>query len=90
LAMSWSVSLIGTPEKVAAAVEEYGDKLQGQSKVEYQDAAPHLAALVRQNFSTSNICVRLDASGSGYTQDGKEVSRTAAVKLETFYAGILV
>lgn len=88
--MSWNVSMIGTPEKVAAALEEYAGTLSGQSKAEYEAAAPHLAALVRQNFAPTDIVVKIEAAGSGYTEGGVEKNRTVSVKLEYSYAKILV
>ena len=63
--MSWSVSFTGRPEKVAEAIEAESAKLSGQSKVEYDAAKPHLAALVRQNFARE---------GSGYNEPLIEVS----------------
>lgn len=85
--------MMGTPEKVAAALEEHAGTLTGQSKVEYEAAAPHLAALVRQNFSQVPLVIKLDAAGSGgsgYTEGGVEKNRSVAVKLEYSYAKILV
>jgi len=87
--MSWSVSMIGVPEKVAAALEEYAGSLSGQSKVEYEAAAPHLVALVRQNFAPTDILIKLEAGGSGYTEDGVEKNRSVSVKLEYSYTKVL-
>jgi hypothetical protein len=93
--MSWNVSMIGTPEKVAIALEEHAGTLTGQSRVEYEAAAPHLAALVRQNFAQTGMVVKVDANGSGQVQGGQaqggvDLSRSLSVKLEYSYAKILV
>lgn len=89
--MSWSVSFVGKPEKVAEAVEQYGGTLSGQSKEEYEAAAPHMAALARQNFAeVADVLVQLSASGSGYSKDGKMVNQSCAVELKTSYTKVLV
>jgi hypothetical protein len=88
--MSWNVSMIGTPEKVALALEEHAGTMTGQSKVEYEAAAPHLAALVRQNFAQVPLVVKVEASGHGQTEGGVELSRCVSVKMEYSYAKILV
>jgi hypothetical protein len=67
--MSWSFSAIGKPENIAKALDEHSATLSGQSKVEFDDALPHLKALALQNFNNVNPehCpnVRLEASGHG-------------------------
>lgn len=91
--MSWSISLVGTPEKVAEAVEQHAvaSGLTGQSKEEYEEAAPHLAALARQNSAEgASILIQLSASGSAYLKDGKKVNSTCAVELKTSFMKILV
>jgi predicted transcriptional regulator len=88
--MSWSVSMIGTPEKVAVALEEHAGTLTGQSKVEYEAAAPQLAALVRQNFAQVPMVVKIEAAGHGVTHGSEETSRCVSVKMEYSYAKILV
>lgn len=91
--MSWSVSMMGTPEKVAEALEKYGETLSGQSKVEYDAAAPHLAALVRQNYRKSPeypMVVTIAASGHGMTSGGEDVERCCSLRLEYSYSKILV
>lgn len=92
--MSWSLRLIGKPDAVAAALEKYSEGLTGQSKVEYDDAKPHLVGLVHQHFAepgTSYVLPILDleASGSGSAKDGKQMQRTCCVSLKTMW-GTLV
>ena len=49
--MSWSISFIGKPENVEKSQEANSEKLSGASKEEYDDAKPHLIAIVNQNFA---------------------------------------
>lgn len=86
--MSWSVSLIGTPSKVADALVSHSDTLQGQSKVEYDAAYPALVALVSQNFGNQGQLVKLSANGYGYASGDEQVSRNCAVTIESIY-GVL-
>ncbi len=88
--MSWSVQFIGTPEKVANALEEQSAKLEGQSKIEYDDALPHMKALVMQNFAGITPTVKITANGHGYaTTDGEQKQRHFVVSIEPAY-GVLV
>jgi hypothetical protein len=48
--MSWSIYKSGTPEEVITALEEQSNSIGGQSKEEYDEALPHLVALVKQNI----------------------------------------
>ena len=95
--MSWSISFLGRPEQVAQAIESYSDKLDGQSKVEYDDAKLHLAALVRQNFGDvlGISMLRIDASGYGQAkqvnegQPLRQVQRYLTLKIENLYATVV-
>ena len=67
--MSWSITLIGKPENIVAALKEQSEKLSGMSKTEFDDALPHLVGLVEQNFNTTTTAgpvINLTASGHGY------------------------
>jgi hypothetical protein len=85
--MSWSVQFIGKPEKVVEALNAESEKLNGQSKVEYDSALPHLVALVNENFGTG-YPVKLAASGHGTVYTDKS-DRQLTVSLESIY-GLLV
>lgn len=67
--MSWSLEFIGKPEIVSRALNEYSEKLTGESQKEYNDAKEHLIALVSQNcgeaFQNSNY-IEIKANGHGY------------------------
>jgi hypothetical protein len=93
--MSWSVSFFGTAEKVAEAIEAEGAKMTGQSKLEYEAAAPHLAALVRENFDKAEGAnpplIRISASGHGLANaEGGQVNRQCTVQLDRTYGKVLV
>jgi hypothetical protein len=84
--VSWSVSAAGTPAEVADKLEAYGAQLTGQSKLEFDEARPHLAALVGQNFHDATgearpPRVQLTAHGSGYAAGDRQVSRSCAVQI---------
>lgn len=83
--MSWSITFIGKPENVAIALEKESEKLNGQSKIEFDSALPHLIALVKENFGTYVPVIRLTANGHGVG----EVSRNCQVNLE-FLGGSIV
>ena len=93
--MSWNVSYVGHAEKVAEALEKHAEAtgMTGQSKAEYDAAAPHMAALVRQNYNENSeypLLVRISASGHGSVRDGKAVQNVVSVKLEYEYTKVLV
>jgi hypothetical protein len=82
--MSWSVSHTGTPQEVVGALREHSEGLSGQSKAEYEDALPHLVALVEQNFGREGEKpprLTLSAHGSGSSVDGKQLDRECCVNL---------
>lgn len=73
--MSWSFEAIGTPAKVAEALEAKSENISRNPddycRVEFDAAKPHLLALVNQNFSAPDQAykpvIRLRASGSACT-----------------------
>lgn len=85
--MSWSVSFIGKPEKVIEALTAYSEKMNGQSKVEYDSALPHLIGLMNENYGI-DYPVKLAASGHGTVYTDRS-DRQLAVSIETIY-GLLV
>lgn len=87
--MSWSVTFIGKPENVVNALEEQSAKMEGYSKVEYDSALPHLSGLVKENFGTPSMVIKLTASGHGYASDGKDINRQCTASLEMFYATLV-
>lgn len=87
--MSWSVLFIGEPEKVVKALNENSDKLSGYSKTEYDNALPHMVALVQQNFGNINQLVKIVASGHGYIENGVPKQSTLTCEVSQIY-GVLV
>ena len=93
--MSWSVSAVGEPEAVVRHLERYmADQAPNQSKSEYDEAKPHLVALVKQNYATpgapeyaKGALVSIEASGSGTcVRSGDtiaDVHRQCSVTLKT-------
>ncbi len=83
--MSWSLTYIGNPDKIVAALEANSAKLEGKSKEEYDEALPHLVALVKQNHNKAHEpALKLTANGHAY--DGHS---QCAVNLENL-GGTLV
>ena len=86
--MSWSISLVGTPEGVGRKLEEYAETLSGQSKEEFMDAKPHLQGLLSQVVKQN---VRLNANGHATFTGNADNAQTAktygmvSVALESFY-----
>jgi hypothetical protein len=87
--MSWSITFIGKPENIALALEEESTKLDGQSKLEYDSALPHLVALVKENFGNDKPIVKVAANGYGYAVGDEQKERYLAVSVERIY-GTLV
>lgn len=83
--MSWSVSLLGTPEGVSKKLDEIGTGMaDGQSKDEYMEAAPHLQGLIAQAVGP-NVNIKLAASGHATFTDGKKTYGNISVSLEILY-----
>ena len=80
--MSWTAQYVGKPEKVVEALEAQSAKMSGESKVEFDDALPHLIGLVKENFGFGYL-VKLVASGHGQT--GEKPTRQLTVSLELIY-----
>ena len=87
--MSWSIGFIGTPEKIAEAIDKHSEQLHDYSKEEFDDAKEHLKALVKQNFGSPGSIYKLTASGHGTKIDCKPAHRTLSCQIEGVY-GILV
>lgn len=88
--MSWSICLIGEPDKIAEALASKSEKMEGQSKVEFDDALPHMQALVKQNFGNEGTLVKLTASGHGYAVDGVQKNRTFSAAIELNHGVVVV
>ena len=84
--MSWSVRLVGTPERLCAALEAEAAKQSGQSKLEFEAALPALKALVAQNFNNrpegKPVVLRLVASGHGFAKENHGPNGTAVEQVD--------
>jgi hypothetical protein len=85
--MSWSIQFIGKPEKVVEALQKQSESMNGESKVEYDSALPHLAGLVKENFGY-DYAVKIVAAGHGMA-GGEKPNRQLTASIELIY-GLLV
>jgi len=86
--MSWHFKAIGTPAKLAERLEKETENHHGQCLVEYNDAKPHLLGLLSQVFladASVQPLIDLEASGSGYSKDGKQADRSISVSLKQIH-----
>jgi hypothetical protein len=67
--MSWSIGLIGTPEKIVAALQDQSTKLSGNSKSEFDGVLPHISELLKFNYNNSQTPV-VKITASGHAGDG--------------------
>lgn len=86
--MSWSIVFIGKPKQVVEAMQKETDTMSGASKTEYEQALPHLAALIGQNFAIPETewnppTMRISANGHGVFNEGKQVNNQLRVTIET-------
>lgn len=81
--MSYSVTFIGTPEKIVEALEEYSTKISGPSKEEYENALPSIVALVKLNKSTYPSLLKVGAYGHASSVEGKVIQSTCGVIIES-------
>jgi hypothetical protein len=63
--MSFSFSKIGTAKQLAEAIDRQSEQLTGDSKSEFDEAAPHLKGLLALNCGehNENSAMHLEASG---------------------------
>lgn len=87
--MSWSVQLVGVPEKIAAELDAYEATLTGQSQVEFQEAKPHLQGLIRGNVGQFGL-LQLNAGGHATINNGEKTYGTVVVTLQTMSGKVCV
>lgn len=61
--MSWIINVTGKPKDVVIKLEDHSNLINGQSKIEFDAALPHIVGLVNENFGTEIITI--SASGHG-------------------------
>lgn len=90
--MSWSISFVGKAAKVKAAVDENSSKLTGQSLAEYQEAKPHLMALIDQNITPDDGGQVISIKASGHANigvGGTKTSSTCSVEIKQEYMNLV-
>lgn len=90
--MSWSVTFIGKPANIVAALQKQSEQLTGQSKTEYDAALPHLVGLVQANHHVEEQytpVLQLQANGHAYVKDEVTQYSNCQVQL-TVISGTLV
>lgn len=88
--MSWNVTFIGNPERIINALDKESEKLNDQSKEEFDAAKPHLIWLLSRNFNKGEGSLEptLMLSASGY--ELKDKYGHCAVKIKSIGEGIIV
>lgn len=87
--MSWSISYIGTSEKICAALDEYETTLSDQSLQEFQEVKDSLKILVNGNVGKINEVIQLTASGHATFTNGIKSYGNLTVSLSSIYAKYL-
>lgn len=94
--MSWSVSYLGRPAKIVEALVAESSRLEGQSKAEFDEALPHMTALLNMNFTLENSFgrvepqIRFTANGHGSVgADNKKLSSVFQMKIEHDYVNLV-
>lgn len=93
--MSWSLSCVGFPKAVAAAVDKYSENLSGQSLAEFDEAKPHLLALINANFVSENSggyiqpLLDFEASGSASVIQGKTTQSSCSVSIKPIWKTVV-
>jgi len=82
--MSWSIQVVGRPDKINDKLERYSESLSGQSKAEFDEAKLHLSALLLQNVG-ENMLMQFKASGHAVFADGKKTYGVVTVAIEQLY-----
>jgi hypothetical protein len=82
--MSWTFNAVGKPVAVSNAVDAARVTYSGQSKQEFDDAAPHLKFLIEQNLG--NMVVAVVASGhASFEPSGKKTYGVCSVEIKQIH-----
>lgn len=81
--MSWSFSAVGKPEAVLRELERQNQGLTDQSKIEWEEAKPALAALIGANVG--NVAVKVSANGHASFADGQKTHGQCSVTIDSLY-----
>lgn len=89
--MSWSLNLVGRPEKVVNALNEHGAKLDRNGAAEFEKAKPSLIALVNLNSAQDgNNLIQLSAWGSTTTgSNGGTLASSFRCQIDPIFGALL-
>lgn len=88
--MSWSLTLVGTPDKFPKAFDDFSAGLTGDSKAEFDAARPALETLVGLNVNKATPqAVRLSANGHAYKNNGELAYSSCSVDLKPLDGKVL-
>lgn len=87
--MSYSISLIGSPDKIAEALNNKSVEFQGQTKIEFDEILPHLVGLLNQNASSFKMLMKLEASGHAYTDNDGKLYKSCQVSINFIHGEII-
>jgi hypothetical protein len=82
--MSWNIELIGKPDKINERLQRYSESLRDQSKAEFDEAMPHLQALISQAVG-ENLLIKLKASGHASFSGGEKTYGQVSVAIDPIY-----
>lgn len=85
--MSWSIQIIGKPDKINERLEKYSESLSDLSKAEFDEALPHLTGLVSQVVG-EGVLIKLNASGHATFVQGKKTYGYVVVAIEPLYGDL--
>jgi hypothetical protein len=82
--MSWSVEFVGKVSQVVEDLTKHSEALEGQSKLEYDSALPHLVGVVKENFNNEGEepSVKISAYGHGWAVGDDQKNRTLQCTLQ--------
>jgi hypothetical protein len=78
--MSWSFSGVGKPDALKRALDNQLSQYSGQSKEEFEQAAPHLKSLL--DCAHDQAAVSVSANGHATFVDGKRTHAHVQVTIQ--------
>lgn len=87
--MSWSITLIGRPEKVCERLKKHSELLKDESKIEFDDALPHIMALVSQNVGDNHV-IKLNANGHASFVNRIKTYGNMQIQIDPIYGELAV
>lgn len=89
--MSWSISLLGTPDKVKEKLMAESARLTGLSKQEFDEALPHLTGLVDQIVCDQQPpLVEFNGNGHASFKEGRKIDGNLSVSIKRLHTTLCV